>query len=259
MAEPPVADSAELRVRHAAEAEKFLAEAEKIRAETRAVEAKTAVDLRNLEAQARKSEAEAELSDITLVERRRSYNESLTADKYHHIYYFTDSVGGSSVKGCIDRLALWHRLEPDCSIEIVFSSPGGSVIDGLVLYDYLLDLRRNGHRLTTSTLGWAASMAGILLQAGDERVMHREAWILIHEISFGAGGTMGVVEDTVEWLKRIQGRVLDIFASRCKQAGIAGTAAKPLTKAQLEHGWRRKDWWLSSDDCLRLGLVDALR
>lgn len=258
MAEPRV-ESAEAKQRHLAEAQKFLAEADKARADLRIAELKSMQEIRQLEAVARKAESEATTADIQLLEKQRSYAESLTADKYHHIYYFTDAVGGSSVKNCIDRLALWDRLESACPFEIVFSSPGGSVIDGLVLYDYLLALRAKGHMVTTSTLGWAASMAGILLQAGDVRAMHRESWVLIHEISFGTGGSMGQVEDTVEWLKRIQSRVLDIFASRCKQAGIAGTAKKPLTKPQLERGWRRKDWWLSSDDCLSLGLVDELR
>lgn len=67
------------------------------------------------------------------------------------------------------------------------------------------------------------------------------------------------MHNTVNWLKRIQDRVLTIFAERCKQAGINGTASKPLTKPQLERGWRRKDWWLDGPDCVRLGLVDRIR
>ena len=238
---------------------KYSAEAAKLQAEADAIPIRLALEARKLEAEARSAEAGAIEAEIKMTAARRTELENLTADKYHHLYYFTDSVSGSSVKNCLERLSLWNRLDPACPIEIVFSSPGGSVIDGLVLYDYILALRHQGHHVTTSTLGWAASMAGILLQAGDERAMHREAWMLIHEISFGTGGSMGAVEDTVMWLKRIQDRVLNIFAARCKEAGVLGTASKPLTKRQLELGWRRKDWWLDSADCLRLGLVDVVR
>ena len=55
-------------------------------------------------------------------------------------------------------------------------------------------------------------MAGILLQAGDIRIMGAESWLMIHEISFGASGKIGEIEDTVEWVKKIQERVVKIFA-----------------------------------------------
>jgi len=72
----------------------------------------------------------------------------------------------------------------------------------MALYDYVRGLRRQGHHVTTSSLGYAASMAGILLQVGDKRIMGAESWLLIHEGSFGAVGSVGQVEDTVEWSRR---------------------------------------------------------
>lgn len=224
----------------------------------KATEARAQAD--KFAAEARKAGLEADTAALTLAGANRHEREELAGDKYHHLYLFSDAVGNNSVKACMDRLGLWRRtdLTPE-PVEIIFSSPGGDVIAGLVLFDYIQQLRREGHHVTTSALGWAASMAGILLQAGDLRVMARESWLLIHEISFGAGGSMGAVEDTVEWLKRIQGRVLDIFAARCKGAAANGTAKHPLTKQQLERGWRRKDWWLDSRQCVDLGLVDEVR
>ena len=91
-------------------------------------------------------------------------------------------------------------------------------------------------------------MAGILLQAGTTRAMGSEAWLLIHEISFSAVGKIGEVEDTTEWVKRICKRVVKIFADRSK-----------LSAAQIEKRWKRQDWWISSDDCLKWGLVDEVR
>ncbi len=91
-------------------------------------------------------------------------------------------------------------------------------------------------------------MAGILLQAGDVRTMGRESWLLIHQAAFSALGSTYEIEDRVEWVKRIQDRILDIFADRSK-----------LTKAQIRRRWHRKDWWIDSDEALKLGLVDELR
>jgi ATP-dependent protease ClpP protease subunit len=91
-------------------------------------------------------------------------------------------------------------------------------------------------------------MAGILLQAGDVRIMGKESWLLIHQVSFGASGSFGEVEDTTKWVDRIQDRVLDIFASRSK-----------MSKAQIKRKWNRTDWWISSDEALKLGFVDETR
>ena len=63
-------------------------------------------------------------------------------------------------------------------MEIVFSSPGGGIISGFELFDFMQDLRSKGHKITTGSLGYAASMAGILLQAGDVRWIGHQSWMI---------------------------------------------------------------------------------
>jgi ATP-dependent Clp endopeptidase proteolytic subunit ClpP len=210
--------------------------------------------VRKLDAEARKAAAEAEVAEHQAREQRiladkaeRDEQRTLATDEYYHRYVFDKPVAEGSVKSCITKLAEWSRLDPGCDIEIVFNSPGGSVIDGMALYDYITQIKTAGHKVSTSSLGMAASMAGILLQAGDHRKMSAEAWLLIHEGSFGAGGSVGQVEDTVEWVKMIQSRILDIFAAKSK-----------LSKAQIKRRWHRKDWWLSSSDALKFGFIDEI-
>jgi ATP-dependent protease ClpP protease subunit len=72
-------------------------------------------------------------------------------------------------------------------------------------------------------------------------------------------GKLEEIKDEVKFMEKMSNRVLDIFAKRCAEAGKNGTATKPLTKEQLKRGWERKDWWLSSDECLKFGLVDEVR
>ncbi len=171
----------------------------------------------------------------------------LAADEHFMFYPFNGSVDSASVNKCIDALSTWDRTRPDEPIEIQFNSPGGSVIDGLALWDFLTRIKQN-HELTTSAIGYAASMAGILLQAGHTRILGKESWLMIHEASFSVGGKTGEVEDRVEWIKMIQGRFLRIFAERSN-----------LSVAQLKRNWSRKDWWLDSDAALKAGLVDEIR
>lgn len=171
----------------------------------------------------------------------------LAKDEHHRVYVFDQVVGDKTVTACIHKLAEWSRNDPGCDIEIIFNSPGGSVIDGMALYDYICQVKRKGHTVTTNTLGMAASMAGVLLQVGDVRQMGSESYLLIHEASFTAGGSFGKVEDEVQFVKKIQERILAIFAAK-----------STLTARQIQTRWSRRDWWLSSDESLKLGFIDEI-
>lgn len=178
----------------------------------------------------------------------RVEQEQLAHPRYHNIYHYTQGVDARSVRECMQQIDIWHRIDNTAPFEIVFSSPGGSVIDGMALYDYIQQMRNDGHIVTTSTIGMAASMAGILLQAGDIRAMGKEAYLLIHQVSFGAYGSFGQVEDEVEFVKKIQERILNIFAAR-----------STMSRADIAKNWKRKDWWLDSDEAMKAGFVDAIR
>lgn len=204
-------------------------------------------ETRKAVAEAHKAEVEAEAYVLDLEKKQELRRLERTSDRYHHVFYFNEVVNAKSVEEAIAHLTSWSRLDPGCDIEVVLNSPGGSIMAGVAFYDFLTDLRRRGHHLTITAQGIAASMAGVLLQAGDVRRMGRESWLLIHEGSLGAQGSFADVQDTVEWMKKVQERFLDIFTTRSK-----------LTKATIKKNWSRKDWWLSSDECLKHGLVDEV-
>mgnify|MGYP001163522292 CR=1 FL=1 len=223
---------------------KASAEAEKILAEARLA----AAQARQAEAEARKTEAEADQEEIKLKQIQKEERKQDSSDEENHLYRFNRDISSSSVHACMNKLTEWTRLSPGCDIEIVFSSPGGSIIDGFELFDFIQDLRNKGHRITTGSLGMAASMAGILLQAGEKRWIGHQAWLMIHRAAFGAIGKTYEVEDEVKLVKRIEERCLDIFVSR-----------SGLTKGRIKRNWDRKDWWIDADECLSLGLVDEVR
>jgi ATP-dependent Clp endopeptidase proteolytic subunit ClpP len=236
----------------------------KLQAETREIEARVAAAeanqaraaarhkavLNKSRIEAVTAEAQSRREVLTTETMERELAAKLAAFEFQHIYQFSGAQSEASVKACIVELNKWHRTAPGCDIEIVFNSPGGDVLHGLALFDYIQTLRRSGHKVTTTALGMAASMAGILLQAGDVRVMSKESWLLIHEIAFGSQGKIGDVEDTVIWAKRIQQHVIDIFVSR---------SGGKLKASYLRAHWSRKDWWLDSDEAMKLGLIDEIR
>jgi ATP-dependent protease ClpP protease subunit len=205
-------------------------------------------------AEARKWLAEAKISEIELGIAVEQRDAQLAQNSRHKVYVFDSSVEAGSVKKCINQLTQWHRQDPGCAIEITINSPGGSIFDGFVLVDFIRDLREKGHQVTMVVYGMAASMGGVLLQAADHRVMGANAFLLIHEGSLGIGmADFGNAEDHFELMKMFHTRILNLFEERAKPIN-------PKTTAKfIKRNWMRKDWWIPSEDALKLGLVDEVR
>ena len=209
---------------------------------------RTLAETDKVKAETRKAEANALVAELESRAAQRKRDREKATDEENHLYRFSGEVSKLSITKCMGKLTEWSRLTPKCDMEVIFASPGGEIIAGFELFDFIQSLRNNGHKITTGSLGYAASMAGILLQAGDVRWIGHQAWVMIHRAAFGAYGKTFEVEDEVELVKRIEERCLDIFVTRSK-----------LTKLKIKRNWDRKDWWISADECLELQLVDEVR
>ena len=209
---------------------------------------KIRVETAKIEAELRKAELELKEAEISYFNIHRKFQKERSVDEENHLYRYDGEISHGSVKNCMKKLTEWSRLDPGCDMEIVFSSPGGSIIDGFELFDFIQELRSKGHKITTGSLGMAASMAGILLMAGDVRWIGHQSWLMIHRAAFGAYGKTFEIEDEVKFVQRIEERILDVFTSRSK-----------LSKLKIKRNWERKDWWISADESLELELIDEIR
>jgi ATP-dependent Clp endopeptidase proteolytic subunit ClpP len=199
------------------------------------------------EATLRKTLAEAEAAEYEAAERRREHRDHEASANQARVYPFVGVVSHAAVQSCIATLGAWSRRDPGSDITIVFNSPGGDVFDGLALYDYIRELSDKGHKITTAARGMAASMGGILLQAGDERLMGPNCYLMIHEVSTFGLGKVSDIEDEVELAKRLQKRLLGILAER-----------STMTVKQIESKWKRRDWWVSAIEAVDLGFADRI-
>jgi ATP-dependent Clp endopeptidase proteolytic subunit ClpP len=175
--------------------------------------------------------------------------QKLCYDYSHGYFELDDDISHQSAAALLMNLRIFTRQYPGRDITIEMNSPGGSIIDGFRLYDELLRFRAEGHHLTVRVRGMAASMAGVILQAGDVREIGPSAFVMIHRAGFGAAGKAYEVEDEVEFVRMLEDRIVDIFAER---SGNPRDTFTGLFK-------QRKDVWLSANKALEMGLVDAIR
>lgn len=233
---------------------KLMAETEKLQAE-RLVALHDAelrkAEARERDAKAAEAQALARAAQIRVEALVRQEEIALAQDLYHHEYDLGE-ISEASVRECLANLALWHRIHPECPMTLVMDSPGGAVIDGLHLFDQLVEysLRGGGtHHVTIKARGMAASMGAILLQAADVRVIGRESWLMIHEVSSWHGGSFGELKDKMEWLQKLTDRVAAIFVERSN----GRTSAEEFARL-----WTRKEKYLDSEEALERGFVDLV-
>jgi ATP-dependent Clp endopeptidase proteolytic subunit ClpP len=230
-----------------AEAERAAAEAENWRAQT----SKLAIKVEEARADSRTAEARADMMGLELRKQLHSDRAWQANDIFNHRYTFDTQVNLNTVNTCLDVLKFWEKNDDTPGeIEFVIVSPGGDIYAGLYLFDYIQTMRRKGWKFTTIAYGIAASMGGILLQAGDVRAMAAESLLLIHEASTWTAGKPGEIEDDMERIKKWQERIVDLFVKR---------SGGKITATKFKAGWKRKDWWLTSDEALALGLIDEIR
>lgn len=190
------------------------------------------------EAEARKAIIEAdEIENVAAFSRASNFR--------HRTLDFVAPIVEETVEKALETATRWHRMSSD-PITFRFTSPGGSPISGLVLYDALRGISEEGTKVITVSLGQSASMAGVLLQAGDERVVGPTSWFLIHELTFDPGAQrITENDDTREFMMKLNNSLVNILAQR-----------STLTAAEIRRRTKKGDWWLNADDAIKYGFAD---
>lgn len=98
-----------------------------------------------------------------------------------------------SVYSLILQLRYLQQADPEKEISMYINSPGGSVIDGLALYDVMKGI---SCPIRTVCVGMAASMGSLLFAAGNERDILPHAKVMIHDpLTTGISGSALSVEE----------------------------------------------------------------
>lgn len=133
-------------------------------------------------------------------------------------------------------------------IEIILSTPGGSVFDGLCLCNVIDNLKTP---TTIKVMGYAYSMGGLILAAGYDNPNVRKVCYPFSSALFHAGstyfdGAANIVKDTFHFTEKMEEKIKNYVVSHSK------ITEEEYTKKE------RFEWYLCAEDMLRLGLVDEI-
>ena len=105
------------------------------------------------------------------------------------------------------------KIQKDKSdpLEVNIMSPGGSVTEGLAIYDFMRDQKR---KVITRAMGQAASIASIIFMAGDEREVADNAEIMIHNAWAGVAGNKHELAEFIDRLDDTDQKLINIYSTR---------------------------------------------
>jgi len=149
---------------------------------------------------------------------------------------FTDGIIEGEICNCAENAA--------DTLDIDIHSPGGSVLDGYILYNALLDLRERGVYVTAHVT-LAASMASVIAMAADKVVMRKGARMMIHEASCGAQGDSRELAKQAALLDGISDEIAGIYA---KRTGIEKSEVREMML---------RETWMDATQAVELGFADA--
>ncbi len=145
----------------------------------------------------------------------------------------------------IAQMLFLESEDPDKEISFYINSPGGAVTAGLAIYDTMELIRPP---VSTLCIGQAASMAAVLLAAGEKgkRYALPHARILLHQPMGGFQGQASDIEIHAQEILRLKGMLNDILVKHTGQ-----------DKAKVEADTDR-DFFLSGVEAVSYGVVDRV-
>jgi len=141
----------------------------------------------------------------------------------------------------IEQMLFLEHADPNKDIK----SPGGSVSDGLAIYDTMQYIKCD---VRTICMGMAASMGAFLLAGGTKgkRMILPNAEVMIHQPSGGTQGQASDMQISAEHILKLKSRLNKIMA---KNTGHTEEEIERLTD---------RDNWLSAEEALELNIVDEI-
>jgi ATP-dependent protease ClpP protease subunit len=126
-----------------------------------------------------------------------------------------DDIGGDGEGGWFSGLTAKDFSAQLVSVagplDVHINSAGGSVPDGIAIANAV---RAHRGRKRTIVDGMAASIASIIMQAGDERIVEPGSMVMIHDASTIVGGTQADLQKTADALGKHSDNLAKQYADR---------------------------------------------
>ena len=159
------------------------------------------------------------------------------------IIYLGTAVDDEVSNAIVSQLLYLGWEDSEADILMYVNSPGGSVLDGMAIYDTMQLIKPD---VSTVCLGKAASMGAVILSGGTKgkRYCTANSTVLIHQVMGGIQGSASDIEITAQEILRLRQRLNTILSDNCGQ---------PFDKVSRDSD---RDYWMDAESAVQYGIVD---
>ncbi len=161
------------------------------------------------------------------------------------IVFLQGQIQDESADAVVAQLLFLDSQNPEKEISLYINSPGGSVTAGLAIYDTIRYIRP---KVQTFCLGQAASMAAVILSAGEKgsRFILPSSRVMLHQPWGGAEGQSSDLAITAKEIVRLKNLLIGYVA--------ANTDKEPEIIAKDMD----RDFYLPAKEAVEYGIVDQV-
>mgnify|MGYP002385903502 CR=1 FL=1 len=161
------------------------------------------------------------------------------------VIFLGEDVNEHTANLVVAQLLHLAYADPDKDIKLYINSPGGSVYDGLAIYDTMQYITPD---VQTIGIGLQASMGAFLLSSGakGKRVALSNSRIMIHQPS---SGTQGKITDQEIALKE------GLYLKQKLNEILTKNTGQKLSKIEKDAD---RDFWMSAEEAVTYGIIDTV-
>ena len=161
------------------------------------------------------------------------------------IVILSEEVTDQTASLIVAQLLFLEAQDPDKDIQFYINSPGGSVTDGMAIYDTMNYIKCD---VSTICVGFAASMGAFLLSSGTKgkRYALPNSEIMIHQPSGGVSGQASEIAIVAEHILKTRAKMNRILAENTSQ---------PLEKIERDVD---RDYYMDAEAALEYGIIDKV-
>ncbi|MDR0461823.1 MAG: ATP-dependent Clp endopeptidase proteolytic subunit ClpP [Christensenellaceae bacterium] len=161
------------------------------------------------------------------------------------VVFLNGEVNSQSANVVIAQLIFLEAKDPTKDISLYINSPGGSVTDGLAIYDTMQYIKCD---VSTICVGMAASMGAFLLSSGakGKRYALPNSEIMIHQPLGGAQGQATDIQIQAEHILKLKKKLTKILSEN---------AGQQLDKVAADC---ERDYYMTAAEAKDYGLIDKV-
>ena len=161
------------------------------------------------------------------------------------IVFLGEEVNATTASLVVAQLLYLEAQDPDKEIQFYINSPGGSVTDGMAIYDTMQYIKCD---VSTICIGMAASMGAFLLSSGakGKRFALPNAEVMIHQPSGGTQGQASDIKIQATWMLKTREKLNRILSEN---------TGKAIEQVAID---TERDNFMSAAEAAEYGLIDKV-